>query len=690
MKTKRLLFAPLAAILLLGTASSIAQPLLPVAEATIRDGANANVDINETTLNYTMVKYGTGSSAKSYYKFDFTGQNPNTNYALTFSFTTQANSQRQRVQMWSLEQAYPEYNSSVLVWNTAQANNTTNNSMLTEGSFTALPLVEFISPATANASRNITVPAPWGDLLIGNELVIVLSSNDDPLTNQNNGLRLRLNETMLSFTPLFGAPPSVSAITNVTVFAGQISDAIPFTLSDPDGDVNTFFPFANSSDNAVLPAGNVIFDGSGANRVLYVIGGATPGVADVTVNVTDENGNTGQRTFSVTVLPLDQPPVLFAPAHTNTLMNVAVTIPFTISDPDTAVENLIVDGEIEPVHSVNVLATLSFGGSGTNRTVTVTPVADADGVGVITLRLSDGNSNVSASFAVMVLPASTAVFSEHFDYADGVLFSSSASFWTRRGSSQAVALRTAGQQAWIRSSTTAESGIAPLVNGPFLASSRAVLYGTFKATWVDLGQVPLVGTSAGPFIHLYDAASANLVCSIATSILDAPEGYFRLRIANGTGYTEHPADLAVGATHTIVFRYDVSAARSTLWINPENEASPSVTATDSHAPVPISSVGLRQNSGMGNIYLDDLQITAIVQPVITGVRLADGNVEVDFTAGSGDLPGEFGLLRTGDLASPVTSAPASISSVGPGLFRATLPSAGSQGFYRIQRQSFAF
>jgi hypothetical protein len=191
--------------------------LMPVAEATIRDGGNSGVDINEAALGYTMVKYGTGNAAKSYYKFNFAGQNANTNNALTFTFTTQTASQRQLVQMWSLEQAYPTFTDSVMVWNTAQANNTTNNSMRTSGAFTARPLLEFLSPTTAGVLRNITIPAPWGDLLVGNDLVLVLTANEDP-GNQANGLRLRTNATFVSFAELIGAPPSISAISNLTVY----------------------------------------------------------------------------------------------------------------------------------------------------------------------------------------------------------------------------------------------------------------------------------------------------------------------------------------------------------------------------------------------------------------------------------------------------------------------------------------
>jgi len=85
----------------LATAFAVrAQTTIPdSAEAAVRDGSNANVDISESTVGYCMVKYNTsGSSAKSYFKFDFTGQNPNTNNGIIFTCTTAPNSQRQQLQ----------------------------------------------------------------------------------------------------------------------------------------------------------------------------------------------------------------------------------------------------------------------------------------------------------------------------------------------------------------------------------------------------------------------------------------------------------------------------------------------------------------------------------------------------------------------------------------------------------------
>lgn len=208
---KALTFHAASAAMIMLILAAQAQTTLPAsAEAVVRDGTNAGLDLNEASLGYCMVKYSTaGTSGKSYFKFDFAGHRPNTNANLGLVFTTFNNSQRQHVQVWSLNQAYPAFTSGALIWNTAQANDTAGNGMITNTAspFTAKPVVDFISPGGALTTRTVILPAPWGGLLVDDKLVLVLTSLNDPATNQNNGLRIQTNTTALVFPELIGQPP---------------------------------------------------------------------------------------------------------------------------------------------------------------------------------------------------------------------------------------------------------------------------------------------------------------------------------------------------------------------------------------------------------------------------------------------------------------------------------------------------
>lgn len=677
-------------------------PLSPSAEATIRDGANFAVDLNESTLGYLMVKYGTGNSGKAYFKFNFTGLNPNTNDTLSFTFTTANNSGRQHPMLWALNQAYPGFNSSVLIWRDAQANQTNGNGMLTDptNTYTATPLVDFISPSGAGATATVRIPAPWGDFLIGNELVLVMTSPFNDPTNASAGLRLALNQTYLSYQTLVGAPPSLSILTNITAVPGEYSPTNSFTVNDPEDGPDFLYPFATSSNEAVVPSGNIFIEGTGASRKVYVIA-VSSGVADITVSVTDSSGNMAQRVFRVTAVVVDNPPALSALPPTNTFVNVPLTIPFTVWDEESPASTLTVTGAVAS-YSAGLLADLSFtaDGSGSNRTVTVTPVTDASGVGIVTLTATDTNNNATnISFAVMILPNARSVFYDSFDYPlNTSILNSSPGFWVRRNASpQSLNLRTSNlaPAAWIRPKSGADDGAARLAGAPYLPGAGVTLYLKFQAQWVEAGDVPVVGDSSGPFVLLAPnaTATADQICQIATRTNGVPEGFFRLLISNGSGtYTElSSADLVVGNTYQIVVRYDVDTATATLWVDAAGETAPGATATDTQNPIQATHVCLRQEPGMGNIYIDDLTVLAVSRPrIITLTPPSGGNVDLYFWGGSGDTAGDFAVQRAADLTGGFTDVSSAITDLGGNQFKATVAASGDQGFYRVRRLPLNF
>jgi len=75
---------------------------------------------------------------------------------------------------------------------------------------------------------------------------------------------------------------------------------------------------------------------------------------------------------------------------------------------------------------------------------------------------------------------------------------------------------------------------------------------------------------------------------------------------------------------------------------------------------------------------------------MTGIQVAGGSVQIDFTAGATDSISSFGVLATPNLNSPFAPVSAMISSLGGGAFSATLPASGGQEFYRVFRQPFNF
>jgi len=96
--------------------------------------------------------------------------------------------------------------------------------------------------------------------------------------------------------------------------------------------------------------------------------------------------------------------------------------------------------------------------------------------------------------------------------------------------------------------------------------------------------------------------------------------------------------------------------------------------------VPEMSFGLVDNFKV-------MTLTAPTQPVITGIQLINGGtqVQINFTAGTGDSASSFMLQTTANLSSSPGDIAATISSTGPGQFQAVRNVGGATQFYRIRR-----
>jgi len=646
-----------------------------------------------------MVKYSSGTGAgKGYYEFDIP-PNANTNYGLDLSFITAANSGRQHVQVWGLDQAYPGFETNI-IWATAQANQTdtgVDNGLLASGPLTGTPLYDFIAPQGGGAFVNVHIPAPWGDHLINNKLILVMATLSDP-TNNNNGLRLGYQSGSLTYYDITaGTPPFLGAIGDLTAVSTQPSATNNFAVADAEDGPNGLAPFVVSSDETVVPSANVVFGGGGADRTVYVVGGTNTGTAEIIVTVTDNDGNSAERFFRVTVLPLDNPPVIsdIAPAYTQ--LNTAVVVPFTVEDLETAATNLTVTAVVQD-YSTNILASLSLSSdpNGTNRSVTVTPANGASGVGVVTVNVSDTSSTTSSvSFAVMVLPSADTVFCDRFDYPlNDKIIDKSAGLWVRRNSSaQSVNLRvsSSSQEAWIRPKSGADDGAARLAGAPYSPGDGAILYTKFKATWTDLGDIPVVGDSSGAFVQLAPnpSATANWRAGVGTMITGVPGGLHRLTIAN-TSATNFPlttANLSLETAYNVVVRYDVDTAKSTLWIDATDETGPGVTTADDETPGNANWVNLRQDLNMGNIYVDDLTVVLVQKPILTSITPPSaGSLEIFFTGGVADSISDFGVDGSANVGGAYSPVPAAITALGGGSFKATVSSvSGGMNFYRVRR-----
>ena len=124
------------------------------------------------------------------------------------------------------------------------------------------------------------------------------------------------------------------------------------------------------------------------------------------------------------------------------------------------------------------------------------------------------------------------------------------------------------------------------------------------------------------FAELKDAGAANLVSR--TYVLPLAAGGWTFGISHSTtsataGVTPWTAALSTGVTYHLVINYDPNNKTSTLWVNPINESSASVSNTNAAiAALAVQGFGLRESTTAS---------TLPASPPYTGT--ADVNVSVD-------------------------------------------------------------
>ena len=98
------------------------------------------------------------------------------------------------------------------------------------------------------------------------------------------------------------APPSLSAIADLTLNQDTASAAIPFDVADDRTAPGSLVVSASSSDPALVPSDGIMIGGSGGNRTVTITPAeAVAGTASVSLTVADAAGLSTTRTFLVTI-----------------------------------------------------------------------------------------------------------------------------------------------------------------------------------------------------------------------------------------------------------------------------------------------------------------------------------------------------------------------------------------------------
>ncbi|HEV7405895.1 MAG TPA: CARDB domain-containing protein [Chthoniobacteraceae bacterium] len=110
-------------------------------------------------------------------------------------------------------------------------------------------------------------------------------------------------------TILIGGVLTLTGLTDQMIAEEGTTGALPFTVG-PGGIATSSLAFALATSNpALVPATNITFGGTGANRTVTVVPAPNQvGSSTITVTVSDGNGGLGSASFAVQVTPVNDAP----------------------------------------------------------------------------------------------------------------------------------------------------------------------------------------------------------------------------------------------------------------------------------------------------------------------------------------------------------------------------------------------
>lgn len=434
--------------------------------------------------------------------------------------------------------------------------------------------------------------------------------------------------------------PTITQVPNQTNRIGVTSQELPFTIGDFETAAENLILTAESSNEAIIANFDIVVSGTASNRTIRYTAGAAGNVT-ITLSVTDEHGQTTRTSFAVTVLPDNTPPVISSFTNYHTYVNTPLgPIAFLVGDAESAAGDLTLSA-VSSNPEVIADAEITFGGSGSNRTVSVSPVPAVSGNAVITVTVTDpGGLMASRQFAVMILPSASVVLCDSFTYGDGPLNANSGFRWAHH-SGIAGQTKVIGGEVQLTGGQT-EDISATLIGAPYATSSGKTLYASFTVNYKSLPP-----GSGEFFAHFRDPAGALRARVFGTQTNVTEFGRYRLGIANESniaGAATFPVDLTVDTEYVVVVRYDLAAGISTLWVNPVSEGDTSVVAPDAPEPGAVLSWAFRQSNvasgGIGTLHVDDVKVGFAFKDVQPGYRLAIGRngsmMEISWAAAATD------------------------------------------------------
>lgn len=192
--------------------------------------------------------------------------------------------------------------------------------------------------------------------------------------------------------------PTLSDFSSVSINEDAATSAVAFTVSDAQTAAGSLAVTGASGNLSLVPNGNIVFSGSGSSRSVVVTPAADKfGSAVITIRVTDAGGLWTEKSFTLTVNPVNDRPVAQAQSL-STALNTSKSIVLTATDVDSTALTYSAGAPVRGALS------------GTPPNVVYTPPNGFVGVDTFTFTTSDGFlTSTPASVTVRVDTASPTV-----------------------------------------------------------------------------------------------------------------------------------------------------------------------------------------------------------------------------------------------------------------------------------------
>lgn len=307
--------------------------------------------------------------------FSITAPAPGTNEAPTIS-SIAAKTTTEGVAVSNIAFSVADTDSSVSCSNVTAASSNT----------TLIPSANVVISGTG-ANCYVTV-TPAANQIGSSNITLTLTDTGSPLPAQT------ATSTFTVTVNAFNDPPVISTIASQITNEDTPTSAIAFTIADVDSVVSCANVTASSSNASLVAVSNITIGGVAPNCTVTLAPSLNQSGAATITLVLRDNGSplpakTASTSFGLTVVSVNDAPVVSTIATQTTTENTAKTVNFTITDVDS---NLSCNGSTVITSSNTTLVpntNISVTGIAPNCTATITPANGQSGTTTLTVAVSD-------------------------------------------------------------------------------------------------------------------------------------------------------------------------------------------------------------------------------------------------------------------------------------------------------------